>query len=95
MGIADIPKFLRDLDRLLHLEDKHGTAIDRLAHEIADLKSRIIRLENREDIIIAEAKGAAHAAASQVAMTSLADLARRVGGLEERSNQFRLPPASA
>ncbi len=76
----------------MHLEDKHGTAIDRLAQEIADLRSRVIRLENREDVLIAEARGAASAAAGQVAAASMADLARRVGGLEERTLQLRLPP---
>ncbi len=93
MDFGNIPKLLRSIDRLLGLEQSQRELIAGLISDIADLKSRIFRLENREDIIIAEAKGAAHAAASQVAMTSLADLARRVGGLEERSNQFRLPSA--
>jgi hypothetical protein len=52
----------------------------------------VIRFENREDVLIAEARGAASAAAGQVAAASMADLARRVGGLEERTLQLRLPP---
>jgi hypothetical protein len=42
------------------------------------------RLEAREQVVIAEAKGASAAAASAVAANHIGDLSRLVGGLEER-----------
>lgn len=62
--------------------------IEAPAKEIQDLKDRVTKLEAREEILIAEAKGAAGAAAS----TLVVDLARRVGMLDERTRQLqRLP----
>jgi len=94
LGVGQLLTALRSLDRLLTLETKHGAAIERLAGEIDKLKDRVTRLETREEVVITEAKAAAGVAASGVAMHSVADLARRIGTLEERSAQQRLgPPA--
>ena len=86
-------KAVRTIDRLLSLETKHTALIEAQAREIQDLKDRVTRLEAREGILIAEAKGAAAAAASAVASQHVADIARQVGASEERTRQPRgLPP---
>jgi recombinational DNA repair protein RecR len=82
-------KALAAVDRLLDLEETLTATIDKHTAEIEQLKERITRLEAREEVIIAEAKGAAGAAASVL----MAELARRIGVLEERTTQARrLPP---
>ncbi len=77
----------RAADRLLGVEAKHIALIEAQAKEIQALKDRITKLEAREEILIAEAKGAAAAAASAV----VAELARQIGALQERARP-RLPP---
>ena len=88
--LADLAKRIRNGDRLLTAQAKHGQAIEKLATEIGTLKERITRLEAREDVIIAEARSAAGTAAAQVAIASVSDISRRIGRLEERSGQRRL-----
>jgi hypothetical protein len=83
---------LRAIDRFLQLGEKHTALIEAQADEIQTLKDRVTHLEAREEILIAEAKGAAAAAASAVASQHVAELARHVGALEERTRQDRLPP---
>ena len=83
--LADLVKLIRNVDRLLSAEAKHGQAIEKLATEISTLKDRVTRLEAREDVIIAQARSAASAAATQVAIASVSDISRRIGRLEERS----------
>ena len=56
--LADPAKLIRNVDRLLTAEAKHGQAIEKLATEIGTLKDRVTRLEAREDVIIAEARSA-------------------------------------
>ena len=87
MGVGDLVSALRSMDRLLSLEEKHGRAIERLTVELDALKARVTRLEAREDLIVTEAKAASSAAASQVAMMSFSDIARRIGALEERTSR--------
>jgi type IV pilus biogenesis protein CpaD/CtpE len=86
-------KFARTIDRLLTLETKHTALIEAQAKEIQALKDRVTKLEAREEILIAEARGAAAAAASAVASQHVADIARRVGALDERTRQLRSLPA--
>jgi len=90
LGVGGFLELLRSVDRLLSLEAKHGRAIERLALEIDTLKDRLTRLETREDVLVAEARTAANAAATQVAIASVSDISRRIGRLEERSEQRRL-----
>jgi hypothetical protein len=52
---------------------------------VRTLASRLDRLEAREDLLIVEAKAAAATAASVASTGHLADLARQVGILEERT----------
>ena len=85
--LTDFVKLIRNVDRALTAEAKHGQAIEKLATEIGTLKDRVTRLEAREDVIIAEARSAAGAAATQVAMASVPDISRRIGRLEERSGR--------
>jgi len=91
----DLLGLFRKLDSLMQLEAKHGAAIQRLEADMVALQDRVTRLETREAVLIAEAKGAAAAAATVATTSTVADLAHRVGGLEERSRSARLPPPSA
>jgi hypothetical protein len=68
------------------LEEKLTVMINKQKDEIEQLGQRITRLEAREEVMIAEAKGAASAAAS----LSMSELARRIGVLEERTQSRRL-----
>jgi hypothetical protein len=90
---------VRTVDRLLVLEKNHRELIDRQSREIQELKDRLTRLEEsvkaREEILIAEAKGAAAAVGSAAAAQHVSDVSRRLGILEERTRQSthtRLPP---
>jgi type IV pilus biogenesis protein CpaD/CtpE len=86
----------RTIDRLLSLEKKHTDLIEAQAKEIQALKDRVTKLEAREEILIAEAKGAAAAAASAVASHHVADLARQMGAMDERTRHLRrLTPPDA
>ena len=90
MAVSDYVNFVRRFDRLLELETKHGKAIEKLEAELDKLKDRVTRLEAREEVVVTEAKAAAGAAATQVAIASVSDIARRIGRLEERGGQKRL-----
>jgi predicted nucleic acid-binding Zn-ribbon protein len=85
-------ELLRKLDRLITLDVALREAVLRLSGDIAALKDRVAVLEAREDVLVARAQGAAAAAAATTAATSLSDLARRIGVLEERSRHPRLAP---
>lgn len=89
-GVGDVLRLLRSVDRLLALEKQQERAFDKIGAEIAELKGRVTRLEAREEVIIVEARAAAGGAATQVAIASVSDMARRIGKLEERSEQRRL-----
>ena len=80
-GVLDL---IRAIDGLMRVEDKHGALIE-------NLKNRVLHLEAREVVLIAEAKAAASAAASAVSAQHVADLARRLGVLEEQVRQLRAP----
>lgn len=82
--IGDFVGLLRTLDRLLALEEKHGRAIERLKTELDELAARVQRLEAREEVLVAEAKGASAAAATVAVSQSIADLSRRLGQMEGR-----------
>ncbi len=69
---------LRKVDRLLTIEAKHADAIE-------NLQERISKLEADRALLIAEANASASAAASAMAGHHMADIARRVGILEERT----------
>jgi hypothetical protein len=78
---------LRTLDRLLTIEESHGKLIKKQADEMQDLRDRLTRLEAhvqaREEIMVAEAKGAAAVVASAVASQHIAG-AESVGRLKGR-----------
>ena len=73
---------IRAIDGLMQVEHKHGALIE-------NLKNRVLHLEARETALVAEAKAAASAAASAVSAQHIADLARRLGVLEEQVRQLR------
>jgi len=98
-GLKDLFNLVATVDRLLNLETKHGRAIEALTEKFLELDRRVTSLEAREEIVVAKAQAAAGVAASQVAMSSVADMSRRVGALEERGrlmppSQASLPPPS-
>ncbi len=80
---------VRTVDRLLSLERNHRELIDQQGLEIQQLKDRLTRLEEnvraREEILIAEARGAAAAVGSAAAAQHVSDVSRRLGILEERT----------
>jgi type IV pilus biogenesis protein CpaD/CtpE len=81
-------KVARAVDRLLGLEAKHTALLEAQAREIQALKDWIAKLQVREEILIAEAKGAAAATASAIASQHVAELARRVGATDERTRRL-------
>ena len=82
---------VRAIDRFLQLGEKHTALLEAQAKEIQDLKDRVTKLEAREEILIAEARGAAAAAAGAVASQHVATLAREIGVLDERTRRLALP----
>jgi hypothetical protein len=83
-AIRDWLGAFRTLDSLLALEAKYTRLFDAQTKRLDEIIDRLNRLEAREQVIVAEAKGAAAAAASAVAASHLGELARLFGGLEER-----------
>ncbi len=85
----------RALDRLFQLEKKHGAILEAQAVRIQAIQDRLMRLEEqvkaREDVLVAEAKGAAAAVASQVAAQHISELSRLIGGLQERTRGMSSP----
>ena len=81
----------RSIDRLFQLEARHTALIEAQAKEIQDLKDRVTKLEAREEVLIAEAKGAAAATAGAVASQHVATLAREIGALDERTRRRASP----
>ena len=67
----------RKVDRVLLAEAKHSELIK-------SLRERVATLEADRALLIVEAKAAAASAASLMASHSIADLARRIGVLEEQ-----------
>lgn len=88
LGAKSFLSGARTLDNLFQLEKKHGAILEAQAAELQALGQRMTTLEQyvraREDILVAEAKGAAAATGSAVAAQHLSDISRRLGGMEER-----------
>ncbi len=89
MRFFDVLDFIRRLDNLSRLEQKHDKAIEQLQIEVDAPKARVTRPEAREGIVVAEAKAAAGAASSMAESVFLTDIAGRVGYLEALSGQAR------
>ena len=86
---------LRHVERLLELEKKHGTLIERLDQRLEQLTERVQLLEVREEVLITRAQAAAGTAASGVASQHVSDLARLVGGLDERVKRLEAGAAGS
>jgi len=88
LGLTSLLSGVRAFDRLLQLEEKLVAALEAQAADIQGLKDRLTRLEEhvraREDVLVAEAKGAAASVASVAASQHVSDIARRLGALDER-----------
>lgn len=76
--IGAIFELVRKVDRVLADEASSRKVLD-------SLRERVSKLENERALLMVEAKTAAALAASVMAGHHIADLARRVGVLEERS----------
>ncbi len=83
--VSSTADLLRKIDKLLGIEAKHSAAIE-------TLRERVAKLERDREILIIETRAAAAQAASASASLHVADLARRLGGLEERMRSD--PPPS-
>jgi hypothetical protein len=89
---------LRTVDRLLALEKNHSALSEKQAEEIQEIKDRLTTLEAyvkaREEIVVAEANGAAAAVASTVASQHIAGIAQSLERLQGRldGGSRRLPP---
>ncbi|MFT8247127.1 hypothetical protein [Roseomonas sp. BN140053] len=94
MAFNPIPglwKIAQRVDRAFEVQEKHGKALERLTDQIAEMQRRLDALELREEVVIAKAQGAAAAAATSAAAVSMADLARRLGAMEERGRMATSP----
>jgi hypothetical protein len=89
----DLLGLFRKLVSLMQLETKHGASIRRLEADVVRLYERVTCLEGRDAVLIAEATSAVASAASVTTSSTVADLARRIGVLEERTRTGRLPPS--
>jgi hypothetical protein len=83
--VSSTADLLRKIDKLLGIEAKHSAAIE-------TLRERVAKLERDREILIIETRAAAAQAASASASLHVADLARRLGALEERMRSD--PPPS-
>ncbi|WP_426959262.1 hypothetical protein [Muricoccus radiodurans] len=90
--IGNLLKLVRSVDRAFEVQEKHGAAIQKLTDGIAALEKRVTALEMREEVVIARCEGAAAASATSAAAVAMADLARRLGAMEERGRLGRDAP---
>lgn len=81
-SLKDLWTLFETVQGLLKLEKTHGESISDLKKAVADIDRRVQRLENREDVMVNEAKAAARAASHEATQGALADIARRLGRLE-------------
>ncbi len=84
---ADFWKLAKALDRLVSLETRTNEAFAETNLRLTRIEERLTRIEADRDRMVTEAK-AASTAASVAASAHLADLARSMGGLEERVRQI-------
>jgi hypothetical protein len=81
---------VRRIDELIRNESRVRQSLDAITTRLTDLEHRMAPLEAGQCQIIAEARGAAAATASEAAARVVTDLALRLGSLDERMR--RLPP---
>ena len=79
---------LRRAERLLSVEARHDKLLEAHGKKLQDLADRITALEGRLEIVVAEARGAAGAAASSAVTQNLVEIARSLGALEERVREL-------
>lgn len=84
----------RKVHGLLEAQEKAATVIAAMDDDIQALKREVARLRAREEMLIARAEAAASGAATVVVANSIAETARRVGALEERSRRLPSPEAT-
>jgi hypothetical protein len=83
-ALSTAVEVLRRAERLLSVEARHDKLLEAHGKKLQDLADRITALEGRLEIVVAEAKGTAGAAASSAVMQNLVEIARSLGALEER-----------
>jgi hypothetical protein len=82
---------IRRIDGLVRSEEKTQRSLDAITARLTDLEHRMTRLEAGQGQIIAEARGAAAATTSEAASRVVADIALRVGSLDERLRRLPAP----
>lgn len=89
ISFGEFVKLVRKLDRLIHLEETHGKAIAdsdaalrAVSERLLAIDRRLQRLENREDVVMNEAKSAARAGAHEAMSGHVAEMSRRITLLE-------------
>ncbi len=85
MALRDVWALAKKVDSLLALEAFHHKSIDELKQSIAALDRRVARLEDRESVVVTEAKAAARSASYEASQGTVMDLARRIGALEAQA----------
>jgi hypothetical protein len=85
----DIIFKIRDLSEA---QEKQARVITVLTDKIQALELEVMRLREREALIIAEAKTAAAAASTMVVIGSVSEISGRLGKVEGQVQGLRLPP---
>jgi hypothetical protein len=82
--IGRVIEVIRRVDRLFENVSKLQTGHDVLADRIFDLERRVTALESREELLVERMGNRASEAATGVVNGTIMEMARRLGGLEER-----------
>jgi two-component sensor histidine kinase len=90
-------KLIREVEDLFKLQAQTANALDAVNARLRSLENRLTRLEAAQQLLVAEAKAAAGAAATTIAGAVLSDVVTRVTRVEMRTEavERRLLPPSA
>lgn len=80
------------VQELLELQKKTAQALAKMSEDVAEIRIEIERLKAREELLIEKAKSSASAAATAVVVSTVADIASRVGGIEVQLKRLPPPP---
>jgi hypothetical protein len=80
------------VQELLELQKKTAQALAKMSEDLAEIRIEIERLKAREELVIEKARSSASAAATAVVVSTVADIASRVGGIEVHLKRLPSPP---
>lgn len=83
-AVKDTLAGLWKLAKMVEVQGKHSQALERLASQVGELERLLIRLDEKVERVIVEAKGAAAAEAAAACHAAVGTLALRVGELGGR-----------